>query len=46
MIFISADKGDVMVLLCVCALVAQLCLTLYDLMVCPWNSPGKKTGVG
>ena len=28
-------------------LVAQSCLTLSDLiMVCPWNSPGKNTGVG
>ena len=22
------------------------CLTLYDPMVCPWNSPGQNTGVG
>ena len=27
-------------------LVAQLCLTLCDHMVCPWNSLGKNTGVG
>ena len=26
-------------------LVAQLCLTLCHPMVCPWNSPGKNTGV-
>ena len=26
-------------------LVAQLCLTLCDPMVCPWDSPGKNTGV-
>ena len=26
-------------------LVAQLCLTLCDPLVCPWNSPGKNTGV-
>ena len=25
---------------------AQWCLTLCDPMVCPWNSPGKNTGVG
>ena len=29
-----------------CVLVAQSCLTLCDSMVCPWNSPGKNTGVG
>ena len=27
-------------------LVAQSCLTLCDPMVCPWNSPGRNTGVG
>ena len=27
-------------------LVAQSCLTLCDPMVCPWNPPGKNTGVG
>ena len=27
-------------------LVAQLCLTLCDHLVCPWDSPGKNTGVG
>ena len=27
-------------------LVAQSCLTLCDPVVCPWNSPGKNTGVG
>ena len=27
-------------------LVIQLCPTLCDPMVCPWNSPGKNTGVG
>ena len=27
-------------------LVVQLCPTLCDPMVCPWNSPGKNTGVG
>jgi len=39
--------------LCVCVLVAQSCLTLCDPMdckptrlLCPWNSPGKNTGVG
>ena len=26
--------------------VAQSCLTLCDPMVCPWDSPGKNTGVG
>ena len=26
--------------------VPQLCLTLCDCMDCPWNSPGKNTGVG
>ena len=36
---------------CVCMLVAKLCLTLCDLMgparlLCPWDSPGKNTGVG
>ena len=38
---------------CVCVLVAQSCLTLGDPMgcsppgsLCPWNSPGKNTGVG
>ena len=30
----------------VCVLVAQWCPTLCDPMVCPWNSPGKNTGVG
>ena len=25
---------------------SHLCLTLYNPMVCPWNSPGKNTGVG
>ena len=37
---------------CVCVLVAQLYLTLCDPMdcsptklLCPWNSPGKNTGV-
>ena len=29
-----------------CVLVTQSCLTLCDTMVCPWNSPGKNTGVG
>ena len=32
-----------------CVLLAQSCLTLYDPMdrlLCPWNSPGKNTGVG
>ena len=34
-----------------CVLVAQLCLTLCDPMecspwLCPWDSPGKSTGVG
>ena len=27
-------------------LVAQSCLTLSDLMACPWNSPGKNATVG
>ena len=27
-------------------LVAQLYPTLFDPMVCPWNSPGKNTGMG
>ena len=35
--------------ICMCA-VAQLCPTLYRLwparLLCPWNSPGKNTGVG
>ena len=36
---------------CVCMLVAKLCLTLCDPMgparlLCPWDSPGKNTGVG
>ena len=38
---------------CVCVLVTQLCLTLWDSMdcsplgsPCPWDSPGKNTGVG
>ena len=38
--------------LCVCVLVAQLCLTLYNpvdsmpaRLLCPWNSPGKHTEV-
>ena len=26
-------------------LVTQSCLTLWDPMVCPWDSPGKNTGV-
>ena len=35
----------------VCMLVAKLCLTLCDPMgparlLCPWDSPGKNTGVG
>ena len=29
-----------------CVLITQSCLTLCDLMVCPWNSLGKNTGVG
>ena len=40
-------------LFCWCVLVAQLCLTLCDShglkparCLCPWNSPGKNTGVG
>ena len=39
----------VCVCVCVCVLVAQSCLTLCDLMdcsLCPWDSPGKNTGVG
>ena len=28
------------------ALVAQPHLTLCDSVICPWNSPGKNTGVG
>ena len=42
-----------MKLFCWCVLVAQLCLTLCDShgpkparCFCPWNSPGKNTGVG
>ena len=38
---------------CVCVLVAQSCTTLCDPMdcnlpgsLCPWDSPGKNTGVG
>ena len=38
---------------CECAKTLQLCLTLCDAMdhspprlLCPWDSPGKKTGVG
>ena len=36
---------------CVCMLVAKSCLTLCDPMgparlLCPWDSPGKNTGVG
>ena len=38
---------------CVCVLVAQSCLTLCDPMdcstprlLCPWDFPGKNTGVG
>ena len=27
-------------------LVTRSCLTLCNLMVCPWNSPGQNTGVG
>ena len=30
----------------VCVWVTQSCLTLCDPIVCPWNSPGKNTGVG
>ena len=33
-------------LMSLCVLVTQLCLTLCDPMVCPWNSVGKNTGVG
>ena len=33
------------VCVCVC-LVTQLCPTLCDRLFCPWNSPGKNTGVG
>ena len=29
----------------VCVLVTQLCLTLCNPMGCPWDSPGKNTGV-
>ena len=29
-----------------CVLVVQLCPTLCNPMVCPWDSPGKSTGVG
>ena len=43
----------VWVCVCVCVLVAQSCLILcnprdYSLprLLCPWNSPGKNTGVG
>ena len=42
----------VCVCVCVSVLVAQLCLTLFDhhglqsaRLFCPWNSPGKSTGV-
>ena len=35
---------------CHCCLVAKLCMTLWDpvncRLLCPWNSPGKNTGVG
>ena len=37
---------------CVCVLVSQLCPTLWHhglwpaRLLCPWNSPGKNTGVG
>ena len=41
------------VCVCVCVLVAQLCPTLCDpdgleptRLLCPWDSPGKNTGVG
>ena len=33
-----------LVCVCICVLVIQSCLTAT--MVCPWNSPGKNTGVG
>ena len=32
--------------LIVIVLVTQLCPTLCDPVVCPWNSPGKNTGMG
>ena len=35
-------------MVCMCVLLAQSCLTLRDPMdrlLCPWNSPGKNTGV-
>ena len=33
--------------MCVCVcLVTQLCPTLCDRLLCPWNSPGKSTGMG
>ena len=39
--------------MCLYVLVTQLCLSLYDPMdcslarlLCPWNSPGKYTGMG
>ena len=41
---ISISKGGVCV--CVCVLVTQSCTTLCDRLLCPWNSPGKNTGVG
>ena len=34
------------VCVCMCVLVTQLCLTLCNPTVCPWNSTGKNSGVG
>ena len=34
------------VLVCLCVLVTQSCPSLWNPIVCPWDSPGKNTGVG
>ena len=47
-LLITRNYHSIVNLLCVCAKLLQLCLTLCDPMdrvLCPWDSPGKNTGV-
>ena len=50
--FFTVQLSHPYLCVCVCVLVAQLCLTLCNTtdysptrLLCPWNSPGKNTGV-
>ena len=51
LISIQMDAYNISIDTKVKLLVAQSCLTLFDpmdysLLLCPWDSPGKNTGVG